>query len=130
MRGFEIICRADGAAEKLLAMRAVKDDAEIEIYRRAGKMTDQLIDRIEAGFRDGSIKSEIDAAILIEAESRRLGAEGSSFETLAAGPARSWGIHCIPSYTSGPIGCKASAGSGGRMDNASQPGTRYRTRCA
>ena len=113
MTNFDIICRADGLAEKLLDMRAIKDDAEIQLYRRAGKMTDKLIDAIEAGFRDESIKTEIDAAMLIEAEARRLGAEGSSFETLAAGPTRSWGIHCIPAYSAGDIGCTAPDGSGG-----------------
>lgn len=113
LSSFEIVCRAEGIADKLLEMRSVKDEAEIEIYRRAGVMTDKLIDALESGFRDGSIKTEIDAAMLIEAESRRLGAEGSSFETLAAGPARSWGIHCIPAYSAGPIGCTAEDGSGG-----------------
>ena len=112
MKGFDIVCRAGGAAEKLLDMRAVKDEWEIELYRRAGKMTDQLIDIIEAGFKDGSIQTEIDAAMLIEAESRRLGAEGPSFETLAAGPSRSWGIHCIPAYSAGPIGGVLESGGG------------------
>ncbi|MDC7228348.1 MAG: Xaa-Pro peptidase family protein [Spirochaetales bacterium] len=113
MKGFEIVCRADGVAEKLMNMRAVKDKEEINLYKRAGKMTDKLIDALEGGFRDGSIKTETDAAMFVEAESRRLGAEGSSFETLAAGPTRSWGIHCIPAYSAGPIGCAASDGSGG-----------------
>ncbi len=113
MRKSEIICRADGVADKLLDMRAVKDDAEIELYRRAGIMTNRLIDAIETGFRDGSIKTEIDAAMLVETESRRLGADGSSFTTLAAGPSRSWGIHCIPAYGAGPIGCTAENGGGG-----------------
>ena len=113
MSNFNIICRGDGLAEKLLDMRSVKDESEIELYRKAGKMTDKLIDAIEAGFRDGKIKTEIDAAMLIESESRRLGADGSSFETLAAGPSRSWGIHCVPSYSAGPIGCKKDDGSGG-----------------
>ncbi len=113
MHGFEIVCRADGASEKLMDMRAIKDQAEIELYKRAGKMTDKLIDTIENGIKDDSIKTEIDAAMLIEAESRRLGAEGTSFETLAAGPSRSWGIHCIPAYSSGPIGGLNENGGGG-----------------
>ena len=113
LAGFEIVCRKEGIAEKLLDMRAVKDDAEIELYRRAGEMTNSLIDALEEGFRTGSIRTEIDAAMLVESESRRLGAAGSSFETLAAGPSRSWGIHCIPAYGAGPIGCRAGDGSGG-----------------
>lgn len=101
---FEIVCRVDGAAEKLLLMRAVKDDAEIEIYREAGKLTNMMIDSLCAGLESGEIKTELEAALFIEAESRRLGAEGSSFETLAAGTTRSWGIHAFPGYTAGPIG--------------------------
>ncbi len=110
---FELVCRSNGLAEIMLDFRAVKDQAELDIYRRAGKMTDRLIDAIEDGFRSGSIKTETDAAMLIETESRRLGAEGSSFETLAAGPGRSWGIHCIPAYSAGPIGGTKPDGSGG-----------------
>ncbi|HAK44419.1 MAG TPA: aminopeptidase P family protein [Spirochaeta sp.] len=113
MKGFELVCRPEGMSTKLLDMRAVKDETEIEIYSRAGAMTNKLIDALEAGFRDGTIKTEIDAAMMVETESRRLGAEGSSFETLAAGPSRSWGIHCIPFYGAGPIGCHAADGSGG-----------------
>ena len=71
-----------------------------------------MIDALEAGFSSGDLKTEIDAAMLIEAESRRLGAEGPSFETLAAGPTRSWGIHCIPAYSSGPIGGTLETGGG------------------
>ncbi len=112
LKGFEIVCRDDGVSEKLLEMRSIKDEAEIALYRKAGIMTNKLIDALEAGFSSGSIKTEIDAAMLIEAESRRLGAEGPSFETLAAGPTRSWGIHCIPAYSAGPIGGILETGGG------------------
>jgi len=111
--GFEIECRIDGAAERLLQMRAVKDEAETEIYLEAGKLTNRMIDAICAGFESGEIKTELDAALFIEAESRRLGAEGPSFETLAAGASRSWGIHAFPSFTAGPIGDTAEGSSGG-----------------
>ena len=110
--GFEIVCRDSGFSEKLLEMRAVKDKAEIAIYREAAEMTNSLIDRIEDGFKSGLIKTELDAALLIEAESRKLGAEGVSFETLAAGTTRSWGIHAFPNYTAGPIGDKLPGGGG------------------
>ncbi len=110
---FEIVCRTNGAAEKLLEMRAVKDETEIEIYREAGQMTNRMIDALCGGFKSGEIKTELDAALFIEAESRRLGAEGSSFETLAAGASRSWGIHAFPSYTAGSIGDTAVGSSGG-----------------
>jgi Xaa-Pro aminopeptidase len=113
LTGFEIVCRIDGLREKLLQMRAVKDENEIEIYREGGKLTNRMIDAICDGFKSGTIKTELDAALFIEAESRRLGAEGPSFETLAAGASRSWGIHAVPSYTAGPIGNFAQEASGG-----------------
>lgn len=102
----QVICRADGLREYLLFLRSVKDSTEIEIYKKAGRITNQLIAILEDGFKTGTIKSELDAAMIVEKEGRLLGAEGSSFETLAAGPERSWGIHCVPAYSAGPIATK------------------------
>ena len=47
---------------------------------------------------------EIDLAQLIEREALTRGAEGLGFETLAAGPGRSWAIHPFPSCSAGPFG--------------------------
>ncbi|MCL2609437.1 MAG: M24 family metallopeptidase, partial [Treponema sp.] len=51
----------------------------------------------------GEIRTEADAAMLIEVEAGKRGCEGTSFETLSAGPKRSFGIHAFPSRTSGPF---------------------------
>ena len=106
IRGFDLVCRDKCVAEKALAYRAVKDDAEIALLRKAADITGGIIDTIEAGVRSGEIKTESDAALLIERESRRLGCEGTGFETLAAGPQRSFGIHAFPPWTAGPFGTK------------------------
>ena len=82
-------------------MRAIKDEYEIYCIKRAATITDQLILLLEQGVRDGSITTELDAALLIERECRAAGCEGTGFETLAAGPQRSFGIHCFPPYTAG-----------------------------
>jgi Xaa-Pro dipeptidase len=46
----------------------------------------------------------LELAHFVEREALSLGAEGLGFETLAAGPKRSWGIHAFPAYTVGPFG--------------------------
>ncbi|HOX11788.1 MAG TPA: Xaa-Pro peptidase family protein [Spirochaetia bacterium] len=101
---FDFLCREDGADEFARGLRAVKDESEIAVYRRASAVTDELVEALEAGVRKGTISTESDAALFLERESRARGCEGMGFETLAAGPARSFGIHAFPTYTSGAFG--------------------------
>lgn len=101
---FDFFCREDGADEFARGLRAVKDESEIAVYRRASAVTDELVEALEAGVRKGTISTESDAALFLERESRARGCEGMGFETLAAGPARSFGIHAFPTYTSGAFG--------------------------
>jgi Xaa-Pro dipeptidase len=106
----DLLCREGGLDEFLLSLRAVKDASEIAIYRRASPITDELMDRIEAGVRSGAIATEMDAALLIERECRAMGCEGAGFETIAAGPARSFGIHAFPASGAGAFGGPALGG--------------------
>jgi Xaa-Pro dipeptidase len=101
---FDILCRDQGAGERVLNFRARKDEGEIRVYRKASAITNDLIDALEEQVRDGKLPTETDVALFIEAESRKRGCEGTGFETLAAGPGRSFGIHAFPSYTAGPFG--------------------------
>ena len=101
---YDFLCRENGTDEFALGLRAIKDEAETRVYRRASAITDELIDALEAGVCGGSISSEVDAALFLERESRIRGCEGMGFETLAAGPSRSFGIHAFPPYTAGAIG--------------------------
>jgi Xaa-Pro dipeptidase len=96
---FDVICRERCAVSKAQKFRAVKDQEEIKIYRKAADITNSLINLLEKNVRSGKIKTEADAALLIETEARRRGCEGTGFETLAAGPERSYGIHAFPGYT-------------------------------
>lgn len=98
---FDILCRERGLAAEARKIRAVKDREEIKLYRRAAGITNALIDLLEKNVRSGKIKTEADAALLIEAEARKRGGEGTGFETLAAGPGRSFGIHAYPAWTGG-----------------------------
>lgn len=103
---YDFLCREDGADEFARGLRAVKDEAEIAVYRRAAAVTDELIEALEAGVRKGAIATEADAALFLERESRVRGCESMGFETLAAGPARSFGIHAFPAYTAGGFGIR------------------------
>lgn len=101
---YDILCRNNGLSLFVREMREVKDDAEIENIREACRITNQIIDKIEKKLRTGKQVSESDVAFLIEKEARGAGCEGLSFQTLAAGPSRSYGIHAFPNFTSGSFG--------------------------
>lgn len=100
-RQVQLLCREDGVHQDAVKMRAIKDQYEISCIKRAAAVTDNLILLLEEGVRSGAITTEMDAALLIERECRRAGCEGTGFDTLAAGPERSFGIHCFPPYTAG-----------------------------
>jgi len=101
---FDLVCEKSGVHEAITTMRARKDEAEIERYRHAAGLTDQLMDMVEAEVRAGRLATETDVALFLEREARLRGAEGMGFETLAAGPTRSFGIHAFPTFTAGPFG--------------------------
>ena len=103
LEDWDLVCEAGGIDETVQGMRAVKDSGELAIYERACALTDRLIDQLEAGIRAGKLTTELDVALFIEKEARAAGAEGTGFDTLAAGPGRSFGIHAFPNYGSGPF---------------------------
>ncbi len=102
--GYSVVCREEDLSSHLREQRMVKDEAEIAITRQACEMTDKLIDEVIAGVKDGTIKTEIDVALHLEGSSRARGAEAMGFETLAAGPKRSFGFHAHPAYTGASFG--------------------------
>ena len=104
--GVQILLRSDGFESFIDRSRLLKDPDEIAAIEKAAGITDTIIQRITArlsarGGADGV--REIDMAQLIEREALVLGAEGIGFETLAAGPARSWAIHPFPACSGGPF---------------------------
>ena len=101
---YDIICRENGVASEINKLRAVKDEEEIDITRKAAFITNELIDELEKNVRAEKIKTEADAALFIEVEARKRGCEGTSFGTLAAGPDRSFAIHAFPGWTCAPFG--------------------------
>jgi Xaa-Pro dipeptidase len=106
LMGYDIICRETGIHGEIEKLRAVKDEEEILIYRKAADITNEIIELLEKNVRAGKIRSESEAAFLIESAALKRGCDGTGFTTLAAGPERSFGIHAFPSYTAGPFGGK------------------------
>ncbi len=99
LEDWDVLCREHSIHDFVVEMRAEKDDYEIECTKEAARIGDLIIDLIEKQIKDGSIKTETDVALLIERECRKHGCERTGFDTLAAGPDRSWAIHAFPGYT-------------------------------
>lgn len=102
LSNYQCRCVEDGMYQKVVELRMVKDSYEIECTKEAARVGDLIIDKIEAGIRDGSIATESDVALLIEKELRINGCQRTGFDTLAAGPSRSFAIHAFPGYTAAP----------------------------
>lgn len=100
---FDVICRERSIASHVLQLRTIKDEQELYILRKAADITNTIIDLLEKKVRSGRIKTEADAAMLIELEARKHDCDGTSFETLAAGQDRSFAIHAFPSWTAAPF---------------------------
>ncbi|HEY9053597.1 MAG TPA: Xaa-Pro peptidase family protein [Rectinemataceae bacterium] len=100
---WDLVCERGGIDATVLEMRSLKDSAELAVYERVTALTNRLMDSIETGIRSGRLGTELDVALFIEKEARSAGAEGTGFDTLAAGPARSFGIHAFPNYGAGPF---------------------------
>ncbi|MDR1218779.1 MAG: Xaa-Pro peptidase family protein [Treponema sp.] len=106
MGAYELMCRSGGIDEEVQRRRAVKDEEELGVYKTLASITNDIIERLEKNVKDRTLKTESDVALFIEAEARKQGCEGASFETLVAGPSRSFGIHAFPAYTSAPFAGK------------------------
>ena len=98
---YDVSCKNHGLHDFAIQQRMIKDEYEIQCTKKACEITNQIIDTIEKEIKKKKIKTELDVALLIESECRKAGCEKTSFETLAAGPSRSFAIHCFPSYTNG-----------------------------
>jgi Xaa-Pro aminopeptidase len=81
------------------ALRAIKDDDEIESLRRACAVADQALAELaaEGALRPG--RSELDVGRELDARMLRLGAEAPSFETIVAAGANSAIPHHRPDAT-------------------------------
>lgn len=101
LNAYDILCRQNGVHDYAVKMRAQKDEYEIECVKEAARIGDLIIAKIEKEIKSGKIRTETDVALLIERECRAHGCERTGFDTLAAGPERSFAIHAFPGYTAG-----------------------------
>lgn len=99
LSNYDCRCKEDGAHNFVVQCRMVKDDYEIECTKEAARVGDLIINEIECQIKDGRIKTETDVALLIERMLRENGCQRTGFDTLAAGPSRSFAIHAFPGYT-------------------------------
>ncbi len=105
--GVQLVCRGSGGVEDFAAgLRAVKDPSELAAMREACRLTDELSREVEQRLQAGWRPSETELALFLEARARERGAEGLAFETLAAGPGRSFAIHAFPPYTAAAFGAR------------------------
>lgn len=102
LTGWDVRCREHGCHDFAVTLRQIKDEYEIKCIKEAARIGDKIIDEIHQKIKNGKIKTEIDVALLIESECRKYGCEKTGFETLVAGPKRSFAIHCFPNYTNNP----------------------------
>ncbi len=99
---WDVLCREEGVHQFAVERRMVKDEYEIQCIREACRVGDLIAEKIMQGVQDGSVNTESDVALLVEKELRVNGCEKTGFDTLAAGPSRSWAIHAFPGYTNAP----------------------------
>ncbi|MBR1405015.1 MAG: aminopeptidase P family protein [Treponema sp.] len=100
--GWDVLCREHSTHDFVVDMRSTKDEYEIECTKEACRVGDWIISEIERGIREKWLQKESDVALLIESELRKCGCERTGFDTLAAGPSRSFAIHAFPGYTNAP----------------------------
>lgn len=96
---FDCRCREDGIHKIVDKCRMIKDDYEIECTKQAGFVGDLIITEIENRLNRGICFTETEVALLIEKMLRENDCEKTGFETLAAGPNRSFAIHATPGFT-------------------------------
>lgn len=97
-------CPERGVEHRIDDMRSRKDPDEQAILRQAATATNTVLQQLVETFEKGAPLTELEAAMMIETAGRELGSEGQGFETIAAGPDRSFGIHALPAFTNAPIG--------------------------
>lgn len=81
----------------LLAQRAVKDEQEVRLIRRALKCQQQAFEQVVRGLRPGQTEQQI--AARLEMHMRELGADGASFPTIVAVGANASQPHAVPGGT-------------------------------
>lgn len=99
----KFICSENGIDKVFSGYRICKDEMEISLYRKISEITNSLIGKLETELQNGNLTREIDVALFLERGALDMNSEGMGFETIVAGPKRSFGIHAFPAYTGASI---------------------------
>jgi Xaa-Pro dipeptidase len=98
-----IICDPKGIGYAISKARRVKEPHEIDLLREGCRKTNALIDMIQPYIEEHPDCREVDFALFLETEMRKLGAEKPAFETLVANSSRSAQIHNYPTASTEPL---------------------------
>jgi Xaa-Pro aminopeptidase len=82
----------------LIKQRAIKDAAEVELIKKAGKIQQAAYKQVISQIKPGK-QTEAEIAALLELTMRSLGADGPSFNTIVAVGANASLPHAIPGRT-------------------------------
>jgi len=118
-RGDVELVAAGGIVE---ALRAVKDDAEIDKIRAAAKLADAAFEEVVGAGIVG--RTERDVALDLEIAMRRRGAEGSSFAPIVAAGAHGALPHAVPRDVPIPVGTLVVIDWGAQLDGYASDCTR------
>jgi Xaa-Pro dipeptidase len=100
----EIIFKPRDLDSLLDKLRSTKSSQEISLIKKSFKISNQIVNEIEQKIVSRSdIETEVDLAIFVESQMRKLGAFGIGFETLVANSSRSWQIHTYPRADPGSV---------------------------
>ncbi len=102
-RGINFVCREEGIDNFIGRLRESKDSHERTLLKKACEITNETLEILYRFLKEGYAKksgtTEIDVALFIERTGRKLGSEGTGFESLVASSARSHEIHPYPEYS-------------------------------
>ncbi len=99
----KIVCDPKGVGHAISKARRVKEAHEIEVLRAGCRQTTRLVDMIQPFIEENPDCREVDLALFLENEMRKLGAEKPAFETLVANATRSAQIHNYPPASTEPL---------------------------
>ncbi|MFX0183979.1 MAG: M24 family metallopeptidase [Candidatus Hodarchaeota archaeon] len=93
----EIVYNPTEIDSLLNKLRSTKSPYELSLLQKSVKISNQLVKDIQDHVTSrNEIETEMDLAVFVESQMRKLGAIGMGFETLVASSARSWQIHTYP----------------------------------
>lgn len=96
-----ILCEKGGTPSYIEECRQIKSEEELALLESAARITNEVLFALEDLLAEERPIPETEVALFIEMEARKRGSEGTSFQTIAAGPNRSFAIHAYPTFGSG-----------------------------